>query len=70
MRRCSSAGCRAAAAYAFLGVTGEHTDRVVDADGRRVRACRPHLMLAVDAITAAFKELPDGGPARIRAVPC
>lgn len=69
-RSCKVAGCRARAEYAFLAVTGEQADRVVDATGRRIRACKPHLMVAVDAITAGFARLPDGGPARIRAVPC
>ncbi len=70
VRLCSAAGCRARAAYAFLGVTGDQADRVVDADGKRIRVCKPHLMVAVDAITKTFQQLPDGGPARIRAVSC
>jgi len=61
--------CRHPAGYAFLAVTGDTAERITTPAGLRVRACRPHLLLVVDQITAAFKQLPGGGPARIRAVP-
>lgn len=68
-RRCIVDRCRRPAGYAFLAVTGDTADRIVTPTGTRVRVCKPHLMVVVDQITAAFKQLPDGGPARIRAVP-
>jgi hypothetical protein len=67
-KRCIVDRCRIPARYAFLAVTGDVADRIITPAGLRVRACRPHLLLAVDQITAAFHQLPDGGPARIRAV--
>lgn len=66
---CIVEGCKGPAAYAFLAVTGDVADRIVTPDGRRIRCCRPHVLLLVDQIKAAFSHLPDGGPARIRAVP-
>ena len=61
--------CPGPAAYAFLAVTGEAAEKIVTPAGVRIRSCKPHLLLVVDQITAAFKQLPDGGPARIRTVP-
>lgn len=66
---CTVAGCGAGASYAFLAITGEQRDRVVDEQGNRVRACQPHLMGVVGRLQAAMQALPGGGPARLRAVP-
>jgi len=67
-KRCNVDKCKTRPEYQFLAVTGDIADRIVTADGTRLRACRRHLLVAVDQITAAFQLLPDGGPARIRAV--
>jgi len=67
--RCTVAGCGAAAAWQFLAVTGEQTDRITDQQGRRVRACRGHLRFVVDRLAGAMQALPGGGPARLRPVP-
>ena len=68
-KRCIVDRCKTPAAYKFLAVPGDTADRIITPAGKRVSACQPHLLLAVDQITAAFAQLPDGGPARIRAVP-
>lgn len=67
--RCTVEECREPASHAFLGVTGDQAVKVTFADGRRIRTCQPHFMLVVDRLHKAFAELPDGGPARLRAVP-
>ena len=67
--RCTVAGCGAAAAYAFLAVTGQVAERITDLHGRRVRACKPHFQFVTDRLAGAMQALPGGGPARLRPVP-
>jgi hypothetical protein len=66
---CTWRGCGAGAAYAFLAVSGATTEKIVDGQGRRVRACKPHMGSVVDRLHQLLQALPDGGPARLRTVP-
>ena len=68
-RVCTAAGCGKPAAYAFLAVTGEQRDRVVDETGARVYACKGDMMGIAGKLRDAMQALPGGGPARLRAVP-
>lgn len=68
-KRCTANGCGRDAAWAFLAVTGDQVARVTDEHGRRVRSCQPCLMGIVGKLRDQMQALPDGGPARLRAVP-
>jgi hypothetical protein len=68
-KRCTAAGCGQPAVYAFLAVTGDHADRIVDETGVRVRSCQGCVMGISGKLRDAMQALPGGGPARLRAVP-
>lgn len=67
-KRCTVRACRAPAAYVYEAGGGDRWERIT-VGGKRVRVCPGHQMGVSQTLIAALQQLPDGGPARLRAVP-